>query len=447
MPYTCYTFLYDFCFMSLLLFVAHLLRCNIKFFQNHYVPTSILAGVMGLAIGPQFTNIIPWSQQANSYPYLMTCVLFACIFLGRNSIISLKDIIRKTGDTFFINTGSEILCFGVALFIGGIFINLLFPNVFPEISLMLPAGFAGGHGYAAAIGGALNKLLDRTDAVYIGQTFATIGLLVGLFGGVACINYAANMGYTNFVKKASLLPLEYRTGLISKENRKEFGEITINSVSMDPWTFHIMLVLLATGIGFFIDKVLKIYFPSLEMPLMCLTMLAGILLQLLLNYLNYSQYIDKRIIDRTAGTLTDYLVSFGVATIKISVVAEFWQLIAILSVIGVIIPLIIVFVIGKKLFQTYWFERSIFIFGYLTGIVAVGITLLRSADPDMKSGTLEDFGLAYTLQSVIEVFLVAFIPLITVYFGCIETGLMLSIIGILFYIICYYMYKNKTEEV
>lgn len=64
----------------------------------------------------------------------------------------------------------------------------------------------------------------------------------------------------------------------------------------------------------------------------------------------------------------------------------------------------------------------------------------------MKSGTLEDFGLAYTLQSVIEVFLAAFIPLITVYFGCIETGLMLSIIGILFYIICYYMYKNQTEE-
>lgn len=112
--------------MSLLLFVAHLLRCNIKFFQNHYVPTSILAGVMGLAIGPQFTNIIPWSQQANSYPYLMTCVLFACIFLGRNSRISLKDIIRKTGDTFFINTGSEILCFGVALFIGGIFYKFAF---------------------------------------------------------------------------------------------------------------------------------------------------------------------------------------------------------------------------------------------------------------------------------------------------------------------------------
>lgn len=87
------------------------------------------------------------------------------------------------------------------------------------------------------------------------------------------------------------------------------------------------------------------------MPLMCLTMLAGILLQLLLNYLNYSQYIDKRIIDRTAGTLTDYLVSFGVATIKISVVAEFWQLIAILSGIGVIVPLIIVFVIGKKYFK------------------------------------------------------------------------------------------------
>ena len=145
------------------------------------------------------------------------------------------------------------------------------------------------------------------------------------------------------------------------------------------------------------------------------------------------------------GSLYVYLFELNLRNLLY--VIEFWQLIAILSVIDVIVPLIIVFVISKKLFQTYWFERSIFIFGYLTGIVAVGITLLRSADPDMKSGTLEDFGLAYTLQSVIEVFLVAFIPLITVYFGCIETGLMLSIIGILFYIICYYMYKNQTEEV
>lgn len=32
---------------------------------------------------------------------------------------------------------------------------------------------------------------------------------------------------------------------------------------------------------------------------------------------------------------------------------------------------------GKTLFRNFWFERSVFIFGHLVGIVAVGITLLR----------------------------------------------------------------------
>ena len=37
------------------------------------------------------------------------------------------------------------------------------------------------------IGTALNNSLGREDGVVLGQTFATVGLLVGLFVGIACI--------------------------------------------------------------------------------------------------------------------------------------------------------------------------------------------------------------------------------------------------------------------
>lgn len=440
--YTCYSLVVDFCIMSGLLIVAKLLRSKIRWFQNHYIPSSLIAGFIGLLLGPQLLGVIRWSSEAGSYPYLMTCILFAGIFLGKKENVNLKYIFGKVGDTFFVNTASEILCFGFALLLGGGLVMLLFPKVFPEIALLLPSGFAGGHGYAAAIGGALNQLLGREDAVYIGQTFATLGLLVGLLGGLVCINYAAKKGATRFVKQASLLPEECRTGLIPEEKRDTMGQATVHTMSMDPLAWHLALILAATGVGYLAEQLLGKYLPGLGFPLMCLTMLAGMLLQKILVKTHYAEYVDKKVVDRISGCLTDYLVAFGVATIKLSVVAEFWQPIVLLCLIGILWPVLIVFVVGRRLFHNFWFERSIFIFGYLTGIVAVGITLLRSVDPDMKSETLDDFGCAYTLQSIIEVFLVAMIPTVTVSFGCLPSGAVLTVIGVALLLICWRIYGS-----
>ncbi len=449
MEYTVYSLLEDLCWMSGMLFMAKVLRSKIKWFQNHYIPSSVIAGLMGLVLGPQMAGGVEWSSQAGSYPYLLTCILFAGIFLGKTEKIKVKTIFGKVGDTFFINTASEILCFGIALFLGGTLVMVLFPDIFPQISLLLPAGFAGGHGYAAAIGGALNQQLNRDDAVYIGQVFATIGLLTGLLGGIVCINIAAKKGATRFVKEAAKLPRECRTGLIPREKRSSIGSETVHPMSMDPLAWHVSLILMATGIGYAAEQILDKVFPELEFPLMCLTMLAGMLVQFVLNRTKYSEYVDKKIIDRCGSCITDYLVAFGVATIKLSVVAQFWKPIIVLCIIGVVWPLIIVFVVGKRLFHNFWFERSIFIFGYLTGIVAVGITLLRCVDPDMKSETLDDFGLGYTLQSVIEVFLVAVIPGIAVGFGCLPSGIMLCVVGTAMLLICgklYGTYKTPMNE-
>lgn len=455
MEFSLYGMATDFCIMSALIFAAQLLRKKVKWLQNYYIPSPLVAGGIGLLLGPQVGGLIPWTTGADSYAYLLTCILFAGIFLGRKGKSRRGEncpqrggaggpfpqktmgggkflrFIAQVGDTFFVNTASEILCFGIALSLGGTLLLLLFPGVFPELSLLLPSGFAGGHGYAAAIGGALNELLGREDGVYIGQAFATLGLLTGLLGGLACINYAARRGATRFVKEASLLPEECRTGLLPEEKRMSMGRETIHPMSMDPQTWHTALLLMAFGAGYGVSLLLNKVLPQLNFPLMCLTMLAGLVLQKILDVTGYAEYVDKRVIDRASGCITDYLVAFGVATIRLSVVQEFWQPIIVLCVIGVVWPLVIVFFVGRKLFHNFWFERSIFIFGYLTGIVAVGITLLRSVDPHMKSGTLDDFGFAYTIQSVIEIFLVALIPTAAVTFGCLPAGLALDAVGII----------------
>ncbi len=436
-----YDFFVDFAIMSGLLIVAQFLRSKIKWLQNHYIPASLIAGAFGLVLGPQVLGVVQWSTEAASYPYLLICVIFGAIFLGK-PLGKKKDgnVFKKVGDTFFINTASEILCFGFALLLGGGILILFFPKVFPEFSLLLPSGFAGGHGYAAAIGGALNEQLGREDAVYIGQVFATIGLLVGLIGGIICINIAAKKGYTRFVNKAVQLPKEVREGFIPEEKRESIGSNTTHSMAVDTLSWHFALILVAFGIGYAAKQGLDAIFPELSFPLMCLTMLAGLIIQFALKLIKHDTYVDKKTVDRCSGFMTDFLVAFGVATIKLSVFTEYMVPIVIMCVIGLVWPLLIVFFVGKKLFRNFWFERSIFIFGYLTGIVAVGMTLLRCCDPEAKSETLDDFGYAYTVQSVIEVFLVAIIPVLTVSFGCLPVGAVTALIGLSLLVVCRVLY-------
>ena len=446
MDYTHMSFLYDFAFMSLLLIIAQFLRSNIKFLQMFYIPASVLAGIFGLLLGPQFLNIIPWSGRIGSYAYMLVCVLFGGLFLGKKSGAGAKKTFKQVGDSFCVNMGAEFFCFGIAMLIGGALVMLLFPDVFIEISLLMPSGYLGGHGYASTIGTALNNLLGREDGVVIGQTFATIGLLTGLFGGIACINYATRKGATRLVDKAESLPEDCRTGIVPPGKRASMGEETINPMSMDPLAWHLALTLIATLAGYLFYDWYKQYLPSIELPVMCLTMIFGVIIQTILNHTPFRDSVDEHVEGRIGSMVTDYLVGFGVASISITVVMEFAAPIILLCLLGTLTSLVLVFVVGRKLFHNFWFERSIFVFGWTTGVVAIGVTLLRIVDPEAKSGTLSDYGYAYTLQSVVEVFIIALTPILAVSMGCIATGLIETAIALALFLVSAVLFGIRKEK-
>ena len=446
MDYTHMSFLYDFAFMSLLLIIAQFLRSNIKFLQMFYIPASVLAGIFGLLLGPQFLNIIPWSGRIGSYAYMLVCVLFGGLFLGKKSGAGAKKTFKQVGDSFCVNMGAEFFCFGIAMLIGGALVMLLFPEVFIEISLLMPSGYLGGHGYVSTIGTALNNLLGREDGVVIGQTFATIGLLTGLFGGIACINYATRKGATRLVDKAESLPEDCRTGIVPPGKRASMGEETINPMSMDPLAWHLALTLIATLAGYLFYDWYKQYLPSIELPVMCLTMIFGVIIQTILNHTPFRDSVDEHVEGRIGSMVTDYLVGFGVASISITVVMEFAAPIILLCLLGTLTSLVLVFVVGRKLFHNFWFERSIFVFGWTTGVVAIGVTLLRIVDPEAKSGTLSDYGYAYTLQSVVEVFIIALTPILAVSMGCIATGLIETAIALALFLVSAVLFGIRKEK-
>jgi ESS family glutamate:Na+ symporter len=111
-----------------------------------------------------------------------------------------------------------------------------------------------------------------------------------------------------------------------------------------------------------------------------------------------------------AGGLTDILVVFGIASIKIAIVIKYAFPLALLFLFGLGLCAFIFFWMGPRFFETFWFEKSLFTWGWITGVTALGITLLRIVDSENGSRALNDFALAYLFVVPVEVGLVAFGP-------------------------------------
>lgn len=427
MEYSVTSLITDIALASLLIFTGQILRAKIKIIQKFFLPAPLIAGFLGLLLGPEGLAVLPFSSALSNYPYTLIIVLFGSLFIGRQSNGGLKKMITSAEDTFLLNMAAETGQFGFALVIGTSVFALLFPDLHSAFALMMPAGFAGGHGYAASIGGTLQDIAGWEEAITIGQTFATIGLILGVLIGIAAINYAIKKGYTQYITNMSGLPESMRTGFFNAAEQKALGRETTCSISLETLTWHLALILMAAGGAYLIDYLYGLLNLNFSLPMVCLSMFCGVFINWFLKLVRLDKSIDRNTISRVGSSITDYLVFFGIASIRISVVSEYLLPIIIMSLLGVAYCLFYVFVICKKLYTDNWFERGIFIFGWNMGVVAIGIILLRIVDPDMKSGTLEDYGFAYVLISIIELAMITFIPVFAAYHHGFLTGCVLLI--------------------
>ena len=400
---------------------------------------------MGLLAGKQFLNVIPFSSEISNYAGILIAFVFGSMFIGNKAKVSFRRMFSSVGDSFLINAAAEIAQFGLFILLGIVVFPILFKKINPAFGLMLPAGFVGGHGTAAAIG---SVLVDSgwTDATSIGQTFATIGLLGGILGGVTMINIGARKGNTAIIKSVEDLQEEMLTGLVKENNRSEFGQNTVNAMSIDTLTWHFSLILVAVGMAYGVNAILKMLLPSVSFPVYGLALVCSIVLQGILKIVNLDEYVDKKIVTHIGSSATDYLVAFGVASINISVVVKYLIPIIVLSVIGFIFVMTWFWIVSPSFFRDYWFERGIYIFGLSTGVMATGVILLRVTDPEFKSGVLEDFGFAWIFLSFMDMFLVSFSPMFVLKGIGVLYSVILLLLAALCLVVCKTAFRKKVTK-
>lgn len=445
MEFSALNLLYDIAWMSALMLIAKVIRSKISFIQKLYIPSALIAGFMGLLAGKQFLNVIPFSSEISNYAGILIAFVFGSMFIGNKAKVSFRRMFSSVGDSFLINAAAEIAQFGLFILLGIVVFPILFKKINPAFGLMLPAGFVGGHGTAAAIG---SVLVDSgwTDATSIGQTFATIGLLGGILGGVTMINIGARKGNTAIIKSVEDLQEEMLTGLVKENNRSEFGQNTVNAMSIDTLTWHFSLILVAVGMAYGVNAILKMLLPSVSFPVYGLALVCSIVLQGILKIVNLDEYVDKKIVTHIGSSATDYLVAFGVASINISVVVKYLIPIIVLSVIGFIFVITWFWIVSPSFFRDYWFERGIYIFGLSTGVMATGVILLRVTDPEFKSGVLEDFEFAWIFLSFMDMFLVSFSPMFVLKGIGVFYSVILLLLAALCLVVCKTAFRKKVTK-
>ena len=405
--FTPWTLLVDVGLVSILLLLGKLLRANVRFIQKLFIPPSLLAGFVALLLGPEVLGWLPLSDNMGTYAGILIALVFSTLPLTSRKKASASEK-GSIGRMWAYSQSGMLLQWALGGLLGFLVFSLWF-KADPALGLSMPAGFCGGHGTAAAIGQAFEKYgLEQMQS--LAMTAATVGIIASVVIGMWLVSWGSGHGKTSFLSRFSDLPGELKTGILPKDKRSSMGQASFSAISVDSMTFNFAIVaLIATG-GYGVSRLISHFWPSLMLPVFSCAFLVGLLVRWLLNRARFDEYVSKPIVGHLGGAFTDYLVAFGVASIRLEIVARYVVPLLVLLVFGLLLTLFFVFFVGARIHKDHWFEKSIFTWGWFTGTMAMGMALLRITDPEGKSHCLDDYAFAYLYIAPVEIALVTFSP-------------------------------------
>jgi len=396
--------------LSLLIVIGKFLRVKIKLLQRLYIPTSVIAGILGLLILQISGDAVPsgWTAGWSQLPGFLINIVFAALFLGI-TIPSLSTIWKKAGPQLAYG---QIVAWG-QYFTALLFVLLLLKPLFniPDIfGVILPVGFEGGHGTAAGLKEAF-ETFNWPQGTDFGLASATMGVVFAIIVGIILINWAARKGYTHKLKALDQLKEGEWGGFYDPDQRPIAGRQTVSADSIDSLAFHLAIIGIAVLIGYALKtgllglESLSPYLSKNKVlqgfPLFPLCMLGGLIIQVFISRALKISPIDHSLMQRLSGTALDYLVVSAISTIRLNVIVEALVPFLVLVCIGIAWNVFCVTWLARRVLPTHWFERAIAEMGQSMGVTATGLLLLRAVDPENETDAPSAFGYKQLLHEPI----------------------------------------------
>ncbi len=447
--------------LGLLLIIGKWVRVGTPILQNLFLPSSLIAGLIGLIIGPEIFGKITGNNIFPSYvleiwgflPGLMINIVFAALFIGKK-IPNMKTVWKLAGPQVIFGYIISFGQYAVGLLLS-IFILSPFFNMNPLSGALIEIGFVGGHGTAAGLRETFAEV-GFAEGADLAIGLATVGVMGGVLIGIALINWGIRKNkLVHKIKTQDRSVLE-KKGLIELDIREPAGFLSTRAESIEPLSLHFGYIAIAILMGYGILQGLiwieDITWGSITgvyllkyIPLFPLAMVGGILVQLILSKIDRHSTVDRKLINRVQGLALDILIVSALATLSLTVIGDNLLPFLILAFGGIVWTVFAFLFIAPKILPDYWFERGIGDFGQSMGVTATGLLLMRVTDPDNKTPALESFGYKQLLFELFVgggLFTAASIPLIF-QFGALAILIFTSIATICAFVFGLFLYAKK----
>lgn len=395
-------FFIDIGVISVALLLATLLRTKIKFFQKYLIPNALTAGFLLLIF---YNFIAEYFQINNDGLGVLVYHLLSLSFIAM-TLRKAPETEKKSKMSIFSTSISIIFQYGLqatlGLFITFIFINTVFPDLFPSIGFFIPLGFALGPGQAYAIGQGWEQF-GFEGAGSVGLTFAAIGFLFACFGGVWLINYGIRKNWITKEKLAIIKQRGIRTGVYSKDSVKPSGsKLTTETEAIDSLSYNAAMVFVVYLIAYLFLKLLT-YLLSFAGALgqdlavnmwgisFVFAALTALIFKKILKAFGIQHTLDNGCLTRLAGISVDVMVAGAIGAISIVIVAQYWMPILVMCLAGGAVVIITVPWFCSRIFTDHRFDRTLIIYGACTGTMPTGLALLRVIDPDFETPVASDY--------------------------------------------------------
>jgi len=383
---------------GILLLAGTVLAHRIAALRRLFLPGSIVAGCLALALGPQGVGWLdgPPVDAWKSLPGTLINIVFAAIFLG-SRVPGPREIWRKAGPQMAFG---QTLAWGQYVVGLGLAALVLVPffGISPLAGTLIEVSFEGGHGTAAGMAGTFREL-GFPEGADLALALATVGLVTGILLGTALVNWAARKGHirpTARFEDAAAVPDAAHL------RQRYLAEQAKDAESTDPLSAQFGVVALAIGIGWLAKEGLLWLEPRLWgrnggfafirfVPLFPLAMIGGIAVQVVADRTGLGRHINRRLMNRISGTALDFTIVAAMGTLSLASIGRNLVPFLILAAGGIFWAVACLLVLAPRIIPTGWFERGIGDFGQSTGVTVTGLLLMRMADPCNRSGALESF--------------------------------------------------------
>ncbi len=396
-------------FMALVmggLLVGNTLKRYIPFLRKSLIPVSVIGGIFLLLVstifkftaGEYLFNLPVFSEGASMTGIEALEVLtYHCLAVGFIAMTLRKSENKgkvKGRVNEVINTGiTTVSTYLLQGFVGlaiTVVASFIIPSLIKASGIILSFGFGQGTGQALNYGSIYENEYGFVGGKSFGLTIAALGFLAASIGGVI---------YLNYHKRKGDIVIREAAAQLNTELVEEDGEVPMVD-SIDKLTLQIALVFVCYALTFTIMTVLgKLVGKGLVTTIYGFNFLFGALSAVIVKEilkilrktkLMHRDYVNNFLLNRIAGFAFDIMIVAGIGAIRVDLIKDYWVVLLILGIVGVLVTFLYIKLVSFKLFPKYAHEQFMVMYGMLTGTASTGVILLREIDPSFETPASEN---------------------------------------------------------